>query len=213
MIEFEVSDIRNAQPPSEAYALVLKEKQGERQLPILIGLNEAKSIVLEMNRMKPKRPTPYDLLMQLSESCQVYPGYVVIRKFEEGIFYADIHFRKGNGEVFTLDSRTSDAVVVALKSHIPIYINEEVIDRYLADDDLLTSLSDFQEGDEENMVSEEAEDLEMNLSDENYDKYIAAKLEEMSLEELQDLLDGAVECEDYEMASKIHDEIERRKQG
>jgi len=58
-----------------------------------------------------------------------------------------------------------------------------------------------------------ADELEMDLSDENYDKYLSTKLEEMSLGELQNLLDGAVECEDFEMASKIHDEIERRKQG
>lgn len=210
MIELVVSDIRNAQPPSEAYALILKEKEGERQLPILIGMSEARAIVLEMNKMRPKRPTPHDLFLQLSEQCKVYPGYVVIHKFEEGVFYADIHFRKENGEVFTIDSRTSDAVVIALKTHIPIYIQEEVIDAYLSDTENLVDISDEQaEEDDEEL----ADELEMDLSDENYDKYISTKLEEMSLDELQNLLDGAVECEDFEMASKIHDEIERRKQG
>lgn len=210
MIELVVSDIRNAQPPSEAYALILKEKEGERQLPILIGMSEARAIVLEMNKMRPKRPTPHDLFLQLSEQCKVYPGYVLIHKFEEGVFYADIHFRKENGEVFTIDSRTSDAVVIALKTHIPIYIQEEVIDAYLSDTENLVDISDEQaEEDDEEL----ADELEMDLSDENYDKYISTKLEEMSLEELQNLLDGAVECEDFEMASKIHDEIERRKQG
>ena len=209
MFEFIVSDIRNAQPPSEAYALILNEKEGERQLPILIGMSEARAIVLEMNKMRPKRPTPHDLFLQLSEQCKVYPGYVVIHKFEEGVFYADIHFRKENGEVFTIDSRTSDAVVIALKTHIPIYIQEEVIDAYLSDTENLVDISDEQaEEDDEEL----ADELEMDLSDENYDKYISTKLEEMSLEELQNLLDGAVECEDFEMASKIHDEIERRKQ-
>lgn len=210
MIELVVSDIRNAQPPSEAYALILKEKEGERQLPILIGMSEARAIVLEMNKMRPKRPTPHDLFLQLSEQCKVYPGYVVIHKFEEGVFYADIHFRKENGEVFTIDSRTSDAVVIALKTHIPIYIQEDVIDAYLSDTENLVDVSDDQAEEED---EELADELEMDLSDENYDKYLSTKLEEMSLEELQNLLDGAVECEDFEMASKIHDEIERRKQG
>ena len=210
MIELVVSDIRNAQPPSEAYALILKEKEGERQLPILIGMSEARAIVLEMNKMRPKRPTPHDLFLQLSEQCKVYPGYVLIHKFEEGVFYADIHFRKENGEVFTIDSRTSDAVVIALKTHIPIYIQEEVIDAYLSDTENLVDVSDDQAEEED---EELADELEMDLSDENYDKYLSTKLEEMSLEELQNLLDGAVECEDFEMASKIHDEIERRKLG
>jgi len=207
MLEFTVSDIRNAQAPSEAYALILKEKEGERLLPILIGMNEARSIVLEMNKMKPKRPTPHDLFLRLSEVCKVYAGYVVIHKFEEGVFYADIHFRRENGEVFTIDSRTSDAVVLALKCSIPIYVEEEVLEAYFSDEESLEVLSsDLEE-------EQEADDLEMDLSDENYDKYISTKLEEMSLDELQNLLDGAVECEDFEMASKIHDEIERRKQG
>lgn len=206
MIEFIVSDINNAQAPSEAYALILKEKEGERLLPILIGMNEARAIVLEMNKMKPKRPTPHDLFLRLSEVCKVYAGYVVIHKFEEGVFYADIHFRRENGEVFTIDSRTSDAVVLALKCNIPIYVEEEVLEAYFSDEENLeTFSSDMEE-------EQEVDDLEMDLSDENYDKYLSTKLEEMSLEELQNLLDGAVECEDFEMASKIHDEIERRKQ-
>lgn len=207
MIEFTVSDINNAQAPSEAYALILKEKEGERLLPILIGMNEARSIVLEMNKMKPKRPTPHDLFLRLSEVCKVYAGYVVIHKFEEGVFYADIHFRRENGEVFTIDSRTSDAVVLALKCSIPIYVEEEVLEAYFSDEENLEMFSSDME------EEQEVDDLEMDLSDENYDKYLSTKLEEMSLEELQNLLDGAVECEDFEMASKIHDEIERRKQG
>lgn len=207
MIEFTVSDIRNAQAPSEAYALILKEKEGERMLPILIGMNEARAIVLEMNKMKPKRPTPHDLFLRLSEVCKVYAGYVVIHKFEEGVFYADIHFRRENGEVFTIDSRTSDAVVLALKCNIPVYVEEEVLEAYFSDAENLEELSSDTE------EEQEADDLEMDLSDENYDKYLSTKLEEMSLEELQNLLDGAVECEDFEMASKIHEEIERRKQG
>lgn len=206
MIEFIVSDIRNAQAPSEAYALILKEKEGERMLPILIGMNEARAIVLEMNKMKPKRPTPHDLFLRLSEVCKVYAGYVVIHKFEEGVFYADIHFRRENGEVFTIDSRTSDAVVLALKCNIPVYVEEEVLEAYFSDAENLEELSSDTE------EEQEADDLEMDLSDENYDKYLSTKLEEMSLEELQNLLDGAVECEDFEMASKIHEEIERRKQ-
>ncbi len=206
MIEFTVSDINNAQAPSEAYALILKEKEGERLLPILIGMNEARAIVLEMNKMKPKRPTPHDLFLRLSEVCKVYAGYVVIHKFEEGVFYADIHFRRENGEVFTIDSRTSDAVVLALKCNIPVYVEEEVLEAYFSDEENLEMFSSDME------EEQEVDDLEMDLSDENYDKYLSTKLEEMSLEELQNLLDGAVECEDFEMASKIHDEIERRKQ-
>ena len=80
------------------------------------------------------------------------------------------------------------------------------LEAYFSDEENLEMFSSDME------EEQEVDDLEMDLSDENYDKYLSTKLEEMSLEELQNLLDGAVECEDFEMASKIHDEIERRKQ-
>lgn len=202
MVELEVSDIRNAQKPSEAFALVLTERQGNRVLPIIIGMNEARAIVLEMSKMKPKRPTSHDLFLQLSNACDLVAENIEIHKFEEGIFYANINMRRENGELVIIDSRTSDAVVLALKWHIPIYIHEDVLDNYLSDNiDEVKNL----------MENEEPEEDDINLSDENYDKYIAAKLEEMSIEELEHLLEGAVECEDFEMASKIHEEIEKRK--
>lgn len=202
MVELEVSDIRNAQSPSEAFALVLTERQGDRVLPIVIGMNEARAIVLEMSKMKPKRPTSHDLFLQLSDACNIVAENVEIHKFEEGIFYANINMRRENGELLIIDSRTSDAVVLALKWHIPIYIHEDILDNYLSDNiDEVKNL----------MENEEPEEDDINLSDENYDKYISAKLEEMSMEELEHLLEGAVECEDFEMASKIHEEIEKRK--
>lgn len=202
MVELEVSDIRNAQSPSEAFALVLTERQGNRVLPIVIGMNEARAIVLEMSKMKPKRPTSHDLFLQLSDACNIVAENVEIHKFEEGIFYANINMRRENGELLVIDSRTSDAVVLALKWHIPIYIHEDVLDNYLSDNiDEVKNL----------MENDEPEEDDINLSDENYDKYISAKLEEMSMEELEHLLEGAVECEDFEMASKIHEEIEKRK--
>lgn len=202
MVELEVSDIRNAQSPSEAFALVLTERQGDRVLPIVIGMNEARAIVLEMSKMKPKRPTSHDLFLQLSDACNIVAENVEIHKFEEGIFYANINMRRENGELLVIDSRTSDAVVLALKWHIPIYIHEDVLDNYLSDNiDEVKNL----------MENEEPEEDDINLSDENYDKYISAKLEEMTMEELEHLLEGAVECEDFEMASKIHEEIEKRK--
>lgn len=202
MVELEVSDIRNAQSPSEAFALVLTERQGDRVLPIVIGMNEARAIVLEMSKMKPKRPTSHDLFLQLSDACNIVAENVEIHKFEEGIFYANINMRRENGELLVIDSRTSDAVVLALKWRIPIYIHEDVLDNYLSDNiDEVKNL----------MENDEPEEDDINLSDENYDKYISAKLEEMSMEELEHLLEGAVECEDFEMASKIHEEIEKRK--
>lgn len=207
MIELEVSDIRNAQAPSEAFAMVLKERFGERLLPIIIGMSEARAIVLEMNKMKPKRPTPHDLILQLSAACQVVADKVEIHKFEEGIFYARIRFSNPNNEIFYLDSRTSDAVVLALKWDIPIFIEEEIIDTYLnnTDIDMNSLLAD------DDSTPTDNDEYESTLSDEGYDQYISSKLEEMSLDELENLLDGAVECEDFEMASKIHEEIEKRK--
>ena len=205
MIELIVADIRNAQAPSEAYALVLKERHGTRLLPIVIGMSEARSIVLEMNKLKPKRPTTHDLFVQLAKECRVNAKEVEIYHFEDGIFYAHINLNYADGKFFSIDSRTSDAVVFALKYNIPIYIHEQILNYYISDNPIEEIIAP------ESTSVEEESDEELQLPADDYDRCRSANLEEMSLEELDSLLKGAIECEDFEMASKIHEEIEKRK--
>lgn len=202
MIELVFFEVQNVQTPSEAFSLTLKERKGERLLTMMIGLNEARAIVLERNKIQPKRPSTHDLFSQLIQATHLTPEDVEICNYEEGIFFANINFHRENADKVIIDSRTSDAVVLALKWNIPIFIEDVVFEKYLAENQI-----DNRSIQEQSSISFSANWME----DAKDDEYILAKLKEMSSEELEELLQGAVECEDFEMASKIHEEMEKRK--
>lgn len=202
MVELVFFEVQNVQTPSEAFFLTMKERHGDRMLTMMIGLSEARAIVLEKNKLQPKRPSTHDLFSQLVQSIRLTPEDVEIHKYEDGIFFANINFHRENGESVVLDSRTSDAVVLALKWGIPMYIDENAFEKYLSEN-ILNDLSKDEKS--EKFTSSDWKDDIRN------DEYIIAKLQEMTDEELEELLQGAVECEDFEMASKIHEEMEKRK--
>ena len=197
-IELEVADIRNSQTQSEAYALLLRKKESNDFLPIIIGLSEARAIILEINKIPPRRPSTHDLFVQLAGVCNCTLQDVFIYKYEEGVFFANINLINEIGKEIILDARTSDAVTLALKQNKPIFIEEEIFI--------------------EHSFHIEPEDTNLSIDDdstddgpEEDDQYIDQKIREMSQAELEKLLAGAVESEDFELASKIHDEMERRK--
>ncbi|MEG1555449.1 MAG: bifunctional nuclease family protein [Bacteroidales bacterium] len=203
LIELEVADLQNSSTPSEAYVLVLKEKGGKRYIPIVIGLSEARSIVLELNKMKPRRPSPHDLFKSLADCCQMEVKRVVIYKYEEGIYFSDLYLEVNEDNKIHIDSRTSDAVVLALKFGVPIFIDPIVFKQNQIE--MEEDGNSKQEQDEWFDSEQEEEETQKE-----YDRYLNEKLKEMSKEELQTLLDGAVESEDFELASKIHEEIKKR---
>lgn len=197
-IELEVADIRNSQTQSEAFALLLRKKNCNEYLPVIIGLSETRAIALEINKILPRRPSPHDLFVKLTSACNCTLQEVFIYKYEEGIFFANIILINNSGNNIIIDARTSDAVTLALKQNKPIFIESDIFDTHCfhiePDIDTLSS-------DTENTDENQAE----------YDNYIDQKIKEMSIEELEILLTGSVESEDFELASKIHEEIERRK--
>ena len=197
-IELEVADIRNSQTQSEAYALLLRKKGSDDYLPVIIGLSEARAIVLEINKIPPRRPSTHDLFVQLTDVCNCNLQEVFIYKYEEGVFYANLILINELGEKIVLDARTSDAVTLALKLNKPIFIEEEIfLDHsfHIEPDNSTLSVDDDTADDDP----------------EEEDQYIEQKIKEMSQAELEKLLAGAVESEEFELASKIHDEMERRK--
>ena len=199
MVELEIADIRNAENPSEAYILVLKEKNGNKIVPVMIGWSEARALVLAMDRNSvPRRPTTHDLLIALAENALFTLQYVHIFKFEEGVFFASIYVKDAKKKEFAIDSRTTDAVTLALKCKIPIYMEDEVFEEKAI---ALESVGEMQE-----TPFSYAKQNEL-LSEENYMNY---QLQNMTVDELEDILEGAVESEDFELASKIHAELEKR---
>ena len=190
-IELEILGISFSQSQSGAYALILGEIKGNRRLPVIIGGNEAQSIAIEIEKIKPSRPLTHDLFKTTAEAFGLILEEVIINRFSEGVFYSklilfDGHIRK------EIDSRTSDAVALAVRFHCPMYTYENIL---VAAGVVL---------DEDDALSPELKKAtEIDIKDNPYDSY--------SIEELEDLMNKAIESEDYEAASTIRDTIKNRK--
>jgi len=198
-VELEILDIDNSKELKETYALILKERNGDRFFPIIIGFSEARAVVMELNKMVSRRPTSHDLFKSLCDISGYSLFRVFIYKFEEGVFFAMLMLKDGEGNVYEIDSRTSDAVALALKFNAPVFIDGDIFEK------IIITLGN---GSHKN---DSAEAKKIQDKKESEEKNIKQQLSEMSVDELNILLAGAVESEDYELASQIHEEIERRK--
>jgi uncharacterized protein len=195
-IQLEIIGMSYSQSQSGAYALILGEVDGKRRLPIIIGGFEAQSIAIELEKIKTPRPLTHDLFKSLATSFNIRINEVIINKFSEGVFYAVLVCTDGGIEM-EIDSRTSDAIAIALRFHCPIYTFESIMTSagIMIDEEM-----------EKNQTSQKSpvipspsqEDEEVSFS-------------QLSLADLQDMLQSAVENEEYEKASKIRDELNKRK--
>jgi Uncharacterized conserved protein len=193
-IRLNILGLSVSQSQSGAYALVLAEENGDRRIPIIIGPIEAQSIAIQLEGLKPPRPLTHDLFKFLASSFDIFLREVIIYKLEEGIFYSEL-ICMNNDKVVTIDSRTSDAVALALRFECPIYTTDDILER-------AGIVIEFEN-------EHNAEDWSQPLiedpkkSKHEYEKYTSAELNQM--------LDNAIQAEDYEKASAIRDEIQRRK--
>ncbi len=192
-IKLSVLGISYSQTQSGAYALVLSEDNGDRRLPIIIGGFEAQAIVIKLENLNPPRPLTHDLFRNFSKLMKADLQEVFIHKLEEGVFYSQLIIKK-DGKDIIMDSRTSDAVALALRFNCPIYITEEIMDKagiVIKDD--------------------EYEDVESQASKQPRPRKTSPpELSELSISELKVKLDEAVKAEDYERAAFIKDEIDKR---
>jgi uncharacterized protein len=190
-IKLDIVGLSYSQTQSGAYALVLGESNGKRRLPIIIGGFEAQAIAIELEKMRPSRPLTHDLFKNFADEFKINVTEVIIYNLVEGIFFSRLICEKDDEEI-EIDSRTSDAIALAVRFNCPIYTYEFVLGSagILLDDDTAD--------DEEINLEEELQQEEENLSN----RY--------TLEELNNQLQDALDNEDYEFASKIRDEINRR---
>ncbi len=195
-IKLNVLGISYSQTQTGAYALVLSEEEGERRIPIIIGGFEAQAIAIQLEGLKPPRPLTHDLFLNFSISFGIKLKEVMIYKLEEGVFYAQLVCNNG-GKDITIDARTSDAIALALRFKCPIYTSEEIIQKSGIVIDIENEPGEA-EGNTQTTTAEAAEEKS------SYTDY--------SLEELEEMLDEAVNKEAYEKASLIRDEIQRRKE-
>lgn len=195
-IELEIVALSHSITQSHSYAVVLGEVNGLRRLPIVIGGFEAQAIAIALEKMKPARPLTHDLFTHFMYMFNIELEEVVINKLEEGIFHAKLVCLDANGDVFELDSRTSDALALAVRMNCRIYTYDNILDSAGLFLDQNESLELGEQPKKENPPGE------FNPSKND--------LKEMKLEELQDLLQKVLEQEDYVSAISIRDEINRR---
>jgi hypothetical protein len=190
-IRLEIIGMSYSQSQSGAYALILGEAKGKRRLPIIIGGFEAQAIAVELEKMKPSRPLTHDLFKSLADNYNIQIKEVIIDQFKQGVFHAKL-ICVFSGAESIIDSRTSDAVALAIRFKCPIYTYEKIMseasmemdERAGGTDPILTTPEDIPE----------------------------YEFEEYTLGELKEMLDKAVEQEDYEKASRIRDEIKKREE-
>ena len=193
-IKLDVLGLTYSQTQNNAYALILKETEGDRRLPIIIGGFEAQSIAIQIEKIKYSRPLTHDLFKNFASAFSVTISEVVIYRLDEGVFYSHL-ICAGNDSVVKLDARTSDAVSLALRFGCPIYTFEEIMQTAAIDSTNANKLLDpLDDDDEFSEIKDEDSNVFSSYSD----------------QELQDLLNLAIEAEDYEQASLIRDEINLR---
>ena len=187
-IKLKILGLSYSQDQSGAYALVLAETEGNRRIPIIIGAVEAQAIAINLEGLKPPRPLTHDLFTTVLSTFSIQITEVFIHAFEEGIFYAEMKMTSEKGN-FSIDSRTSDAIALALRCSCPIYTTEEVMGQ-------TGIIIDFEDSKEELEIENELDDHPI------YDEF--------TLSELNEMLDKAIHDEEYEKASVIRDEITKR---
>ncbi|MBD1397664.1 bifunctional nuclease family protein [Pontibacter sp. JH31] len=196
-IQLEILGLSSSQSQTGSFALVLGERDGNRRLPIIIGMFEAQSIAIQIEKINPNRPLTHDLFKTFAEQVSVNITEILISDLKEGVFYSKIMCTDGDKD-FELDARPSDAIAIGLRFGVPIYTVESV----LSEAGII--LSDLEEEDED------AEEMAVKSSTSSSASSSKEPLNQTSVEDLNKMLNEALEKEDYERAAKIRDELNKR---
>ena len=200
LIKLTIKGISYSQTQSGAYALVLSEMEGKRTLPIIIGAFEAQSIAIALEKeIRPPRPLTHDLFKTFSERFKITVKQVIIHKLVDGIFFSSLICVKDGVEEI-IDTRTSDAIAIAIRFLAPIYTYENILDK----------AGIYLKVEEEIAIKEILEPEAIQVTLEQVDSKNISNFSKYSLQELHDQLKEAVDYENYEKAAKIRDEISKR---
>lgn len=199
LVKLTIKGISYSQTQNGAYALILNEVDGDRKLPIVIGAFEAQSIAIALeNEIKPPRPLTHDLFKTFADRFDILVKQVIIHKLVDGVFFSSIICERDKIEEI-IDARTSDAIALALRFHAPIFTYQNILEKAgfynSTDSESNTTMEDGALTEPETFGAEE----------ENQSPY-----KKLSLFELHDQLEVAVQEEDYEKAARIRDEISKR---
>lgn len=198
--KLDIVGLSYSQTQAGAYALVLGEVKGKRRLPIIIGGFEAQAIAIQLEKMTPSRPLTHDLFKSFADTFGIRLNEVIIYNLVEGIFYAKLICNDGEKDV-EIDARTSDAIALAVRFDCPIYTYEFILSA--------AGIILDEQQQKENLGTGEIEEAMEKKAPEKDDKDLTKK----SSEELKELLNKAIENENYERASRIRDELNKRKKS
>ena len=204
LVRLNIKGISYSQTQNGAYALILNEEDGDRKLPIVIGAFEAQSIAIALEKeISPPRPLTHDLFKNFADRFDIVVKQVIIHKLVDGVFYSSLICERDKIEEI-IDARTSDAIALALRFQAPIFTYKNILDKagiYLK---VNPKKEDEDDENEDSILMDElvANELEPNEPKEDY--------KGKTIEELQQLLEDAVNNEDYEKAAHIRDEISKR---
>lgn len=196
-VQLDITAIRQSNSQNNAYVLLLNETIGKRQLPIVIGWCEARSIAIALDGTeKPSRPLTHDLFKTLGDSFNIAVQKVVIHTLIEGVFHSAFYCKhKVTGEEVEIDARTSDAIAIAIRYSCPIFTHEDILSRA----GIIIN------------ITKEEEEYDLFNEEEDEKTPQPEGINNLSIPKLKKLLTSAIEEEDYEKASEIRDELKKRK--
>ncbi|MBO0931747.1 bifunctional nuclease family protein [Fibrella aquatilis] len=195
-IKLEILGLSPSQSQQGSFALVLGEEYGNRRLPIIIGMFEAQAIAIEIEKIVPNRPMTHDLFKQFAKNFGFTVREIVISDLREGIFFARIVCSDGVQET-VVDARPSDAIAIGIRFGVSIFTYETILSEAG-----ITASADDDEEDQEELVR--------STSAGKSPRAFGEQLKDMTVDELQRMLDEALGNEEYERAAKIRDEISKR---
>lgn len=195
-VKLEILGLSPSQSQAGSFALILGEEYGNRRLPIIIGMFEAQAIAIEIEKIVPNRPMTHDLFKSFAKTFRYTITEIVISELREGIFFAKISCSDGLKD-FAVDARPSDAIAIGLRFNVPIYTTEAI----LSEAGIVANESGKDDEDESSLIEKNAPSTS---------KPFIEQLKDMSQEELNRLLEDALNHEEYERAAKIRDEISKR---
>jgi bifunctional DNase/RNase len=205
LVKLTIKGISYSQTQNGAYALILNEVDGDRKLPIVIGAFEAQSIAIALEKeIRPPRPLTHDLFKNFADRFDIVVKQVIIHKLVDGVFYSSIICERDKIEEI-IDARTSDAIALALRFSAPIFTYKNILDKagiYLKTNPMESDADSRESDDILTPPDTFGMEAESNTAGSAYSK--------QSLSELHELLEAAVQEEDYEKAAKIRDEISKR---
>lgn len=198
-VKLRVQGLTNSQMQSGAYALILSE-DGPRRIPVIVGVSEAQSIAIALEALRPPRPLTHDLFVRFANAFQIRLLEVMIYKFEDGIFYSEMVFSDGTNEI-RIDSRTSDAVAVAIRMKADIYTNESIIQKC----GIILDERNAPEKEKDVLLSKH-----LNPDEIDDNSKLQEWLQLLESDEIEERMEEAIREENYEFAKIYKEELLRR---